>query len=63
MENIDALSKLTELEYLYMGGNEIKDANAVMNLYNLKELSLDGNNISNDQISQIDSAIPECVIK
>ena len=46
-----------------MGGNEIKDANAVMNRYNLKELSLDGNNISNDQISQIDSAIPECVIK
>ena len=34
-----------------------------MNLYNLKELGLTRNNISNDQISQIKETIPECVIK
>ena len=63
MEDISVLSELTELEYLYMIGNEISDASAVMNLYNLKELGLTRNNISNDQISQIKEAIPECVIK
>ena len=46
-----------------MIGNEISDASAVMNLYNLKELGLTRNNISNDQISRIKAAIPECVIK
>lgn len=63
VEDINALAGLTNLEYLYMGGNEIKDAGVVMSLYNLKELSIDGNPISKEQISRIDAAIPDCVIK
>ena len=46
-----------------MIGNEISDASAVMNLYNLKELGLTRNNISNDQISRINAELPDCEIK
>lgn len=61
-EEIEPLSKMTNLTYLILGDNNISNISALSNLTNLTNLRLDDNDISDEDIKKLKAALPNCTI-
>ena len=53
---------IAALETLDLSNNSISDVSALTSLKNLKQLWLNGNSISADQIQALKAALPDCYI-
>ncbi|MCL2083699.1 MAG: leucine-rich repeat domain-containing protein [Oscillospiraceae bacterium] len=62
ISDISPLANLTELTWLRLSGNQISDAGALKGLTKLREIQLYGNPVSEEQITQLQAALPECDI-
>lgn len=60
--NISPLEKLVNLKWLYLGRNQITDISPLKNLANLEKLNLSNNPISEQQIKELQEALPNCKI-
>jgi hypothetical protein len=64
LNNIDNLTKIRSLEYLYLYGCGLtKMPKNIGDLKNLKELGLVGNNLDKAEVTRIKSVLPNCTIK
>lgn len=62
IKDITALQHLTELEYLNLSDNYISNIGPLYNLQNLRELYLGGNNLTEEQVFDLEKALPNCQI-
>lgn len=60
--DISPLWNLTRLEYLNLAGNGIESVRALMGMTRLRHLDLTGNPLSQEQIDELQSALPDCQI-
>jgi Leucine-rich repeat (LRR) protein len=60
--DISPLRQLSNLEYLDLGDNQINDINVLKNLGKLTSLVLWGNPIDEEQIKELQEALPNCNI-
>ena len=64
LNNVDNLTRLQSLEYLYLYGCGLtKLPDKLGDLKNLKELGLVGNNLDNTERTRIRKALPNCIIR
>jgi Leucine-rich repeat (LRR) protein len=62
--NLDNISGITSLEYLYLYGCGLSKLPAdIGHLINLKELGLAGNNFAADEQARIRKSLPHCLVK
>ncbi len=60
--SVSALSRLTTLETLDLSDNNISDASPLYSLKNLRLLHIEKNGLSEDQITALKDALPNCTI-
>lgn len=62
IDDISVLSELTNLDMLRMHQNNVSNLSALSGLTNLRELWLFDNPVSEEQIAELQAALPDCVI-
>ncbi len=62
IEDISPLKKLTGLRTLYLDNNPVKDLTPLLSLTSLTTLSIRGISLSEEQISRLSAALPNCAI-
>lgn len=62
VSNLAPLWSLTELEYLNLANNSITDLQPLMGMSRLRHLDLSGNPLSEEQIWELQQALPDCEI-
>ena len=62
VRDISALAGLSGLRELYLDSNRISDLSALSGLTNLSYLYITGNDLTPDQVRQLQSQLPHCSI-
>lgn len=62
ISDISALSRCTSLKKLDLSDNPISDASALYGLSSLRELYLSGTLLTPDQVEELESKLPNCVV-
>lgn len=60
--DVSPLWELTQLEYLDLSGNRIDNVLPLMGMSGLRSLDLSGNPLDEEQIRELQQALPDCVI-
>ena len=62
ISNIEILAHLTDIRYIFLIGNNIRNLQPLLELKNLMSIDLEGNPISSDQLEALRSSIPDCKV-
>lgn len=62
ISDISSLASLGNLQELYIGFNQISDIRPLASLTNLKWLGLKGNPLEGEQVTWLQTQLPDCVI-
>ena len=62
ISDISALSSLTKLSFLGLSGNNISDLTPLYGLTSLTELYISNNNVTPQQVRDLKSALPNCIL-
>lgn len=63
IESLEPLATLSALEELNLSHNRISDATALYKLSTLRTLRIGGNQLSPEQIEQLQAALPDCQVR
>ena len=62
VSDLSPLSNLSSLKYLSIDGNQVDDLTPLVGLSRLENLYIKGTQVTDEQISELQKALPNCVI-
>ena len=62
VSDLSPLAGLTNLEEIWLNDTQVSDLSLLAGLENLRRLSIEGTNVTEEQIEQLQLALPNCKI-